>query len=212
MSVKFKNSIFSRIVLMITFLSMQLPSYANETRQQNRGTCDGNECSLTLSHHSSGINKLCETSVLTVFWTKQNPYYLIECDCNCSMQRNNNWIVDVKNKKVYGLSYGRYVKQSYIESATTDTEVPDKFSSVKLCQAPRIGSVNGSIFVLLNKVPNESIYPYCYEITYIKKNGNIFEIQNDVRSIPNGDRNYWMLGISKNQKDALLSIAKSIKR
>jgi hypothetical protein len=126
------------------------------------------------------------------------------------MQHNATWLVDKVHETIYGFSYGRYVTKSFMEGATAATEIPDRFASVKLCDAPKLANLKSSVFVLLNKLPSEKIPPYCYEITYLKVGGGDLSLSNNDGTISKNNLDYWEANIPKNKKNALLSLSKLI--
>ncbi len=211
MSANSKNTL-SVIISTTLFFFAPLASYGNSSGDPIGATCDGDECSLTLDDRSEVGHKLCQTSLPVVFWTAGSRYYLIQCGCNCTMQSNSNWVVDKEKRKLYGFSYGRLFNRSYIEQATTATEVPDRFADVKLCEAPHREKVKSSIFILLKKLPDEKIAPYCYEVTYITEEDGHLAISNNYTQISKSDDDYWISKIPAKQKDIIFAIVDSIQR
>ncbi len=199
------------ILATLSFIMTDHPSSARTRGSAGEATCDGGECTFTPGKPSKAVKQICETSLPTVFWDTNISLYLVQCDCNCSLQQNTNWVIDKVHNKIYGLSFGRYLKKSFMETATIATEVPDRFTSVSLCEAPKPKLISSSAFVLLNKLPSEEPSPYCYEITYIMFNGNDLTLLNNKGIISNTDNNYWITNVHQKTRSALLSLIDSIK-
>jgi hypothetical protein len=199
------------IAATLSFLMMAHQSHARTRGSVGEGTCDGGECSFTPRRPSKGIKEICETSLPVVSWDKNTSLYLVQCDCDCSLQQNTNWVIDKVHNKIYGLSYGRYLKKSFMETATSATEVPDRLTSVKLCESPKPKLMKSSAFVLLNKLPSDEPSPYCYEVTYIMFSGNDVTIFNNKGLISNNNDNYWTKNINAKTRSALLLLIDSIK-
>jgi hypothetical protein len=205
------KAIFSTLLTVsILFVAILSVSEARGASQGGRGTCNGNECSLVLDSHLPESGNLCKTSALSIHWKNGSDVYLVQCDCDCSMQQNTNWVVDKTAAKVYGFSYGRYVNKSFLEGATADTEMPDRFAIVKLCQAPLAEKLESSTFVLLNKLPSEKVPPYCYEVTYVTLSNGSLTLSNNKMVISRNNQDYWMSEVSSDDQSALLSIVGAI--
>jgi hypothetical protein len=210
MFARFKVLIIA-IAATLSFLMMAHQPHARTRGSVGEGTCDGGECTFTPGRPSKAVKEICETSLPTVFWDRNTPLYLVQCDCDCSLQQNTNWVIDKVHNKIYGLSYGRYLKKSFMEIATTATEVPDRLTSVKLCEAPKPKLIKSSAFVLLNKLPSDEPSPYCYEITYIIFSDNDLTLFNNEGIISNNNDNYWIKNINARTRSSLLSLIDSIK-
>jgi hypothetical protein len=91
------------------------------------------------------------------FGTKNTPLYLVQCDCDCSLQQNTNWVIDKVHNKIYRLSYGRYLKKSFMETATIDTEVADRLTSVRLCEDPKPKLIKSSALCCSTNLPAMSL-------------------------------------------------------
>jgi hypothetical protein len=126
------------------------------------------------------------------------------------MQANTIWLIDKRGKKVYGFSAGRFVSKSFIENATAETAVPDRFSSMKLCKAPVSEFLKSSIFVLLHKRPDDIAGPYCYEVTSIIQRGDDIVLSGDNGQIPMSNKNYWLPVIPQWQRSALFSVGNNV--
>jgi hypothetical protein len=116
----------------------------------------------------------------------------------------------VKNDQIDGF-YGRFVKLSFARNVTDKTEVPDRFSSVKLCKVPSSGAGESSLFALLHKRPDETISPYCYEMTFVARKNGRAVLRGDDGEIASNNQDYWIENIPDKQRSLLLSIVRKVK-
>ncbi len=211
LSANAKRSLLIVVVSLLFFTIAAFASQPVKKHQFGKPVCDGDECSIVLSNQFDASKNLCDaSSAKTVYWNRQRPYYLIQCDCDCSMQKNVNWIIDKKRSRVYGFSYGRYVKKSYVETAAVETAVPERFASVRFSAATQPDKIRSSIFVLLNKLPSDMVSPYCYEVTYIKEGGGDLTVSGDSGVVPKNNHDYWIWNIAREKKSILLAIVNAI--
>lgn len=207
MSASFKTSL---VISGLFFYQIMCPAstLANEARSQQ--ACDGNDCTMTLNNiHDTAA--LCSTSEPVAFWNRTRPEkYLVQCSCDCSMQTNTNWLIDKTTGKIYGFSAGRFASKAFISNSSADTEISDRFANFKFCTPPRKDALNSAIFVLLHKRPDSEASSYCYEITYIEKNGDSAALIGDHGSISKNDPNYWLKNIPTHTKSILFRIGKYI--
>lgn len=117
---------FIAIVAIPTLLYTGIASAATSARHFKR-TCDGDDCSMPLDSKVKANRQLCSTSAVA-FWNLRRPeYYIVQCDCNCTMQANTIWLIDKRGKKVYGFSAGRFVSKSFIENQPPKRQSPTAF-------------------------------------------------------------------------------------
>lgn len=198
------------IIACMSIYMLVTPLPASAEKLHFHPACDGGECSVSLDSGSNLSKEFCSAASIVV-WNKSAPgYYMVQCDCECTMQANQIWLVDRNKKKIFGFSSGRIVSLSFIRQANSETEVPDRFSPVKFCRAPRHSLLRKAIFVMLHKRPGESVQPYCYEVIYVHPKGSSVMISGDDGLIHRDNEDYWLSSISRRQRSALLSIVKNI--
>ena len=173
-------------------------------------TCDGGECSISLNAGSRLSREFCSAASI-IIWNKwDRRYYMVQCDCECTMQANRIWLVDRVERKIFGFASGRIVSSDFVRRSNADTEIPDRFSSVKFCEAPRAEALNGVIFVMLHKRPSENGQPDCYEVIYVYSEKSSVVISGSNGIIKSNRVDYWLLRISRRQQRALLYLGKFI--
>jgi hypothetical protein len=207
MSAGFKKLIF--IVGMFIFVLL-IPLSVAAKKIYFNPTCDGGECSISLNAGSRLSREFCSTASI-IIWNKwDRRYYMVQCDCECTMQANHIWLVDRNERRVFGFSSGRIFSSDFIRQSSVDTEIPDRFSSVKFCEAPRADALDGAIFVMLHKRPSENDQPDCYEVIYVYSEKSSVVISGDSGIIETNRVDYWLSRVSRQQRLALLHLGEFI--
>ncbi|KAB0641028.1 hypothetical protein [Burkholderia stagnalis] len=191
-------------------LILNYSSIANASGPGVDYVCDGYECSKSIETSSTDANPICEDSNLVVSWNRTRPsYYMVTCSCNCTMQLNSNWLVDKKNGNIYGF-LGRNINLSFLGQVDGATEVPDRFAPVKLCSAPKDYQDKSNLFALLHKRPDDTVSPYCYEVTFVRRINNKIVLHGEHGEIVPSNEGYWISTIEEWRKKKLHSIVRRI--
>ncbi|MFM0647418.1 hypothetical protein PQR14_24120 [Paraburkholderia bryophila] len=162
------------------------------------GSCDNDgECSAVFDRSVPEAQSLCGSKTTSIAWRKNATELLLQCTGSDTAENNRNYVVDDSN--VIGLSYGRYVKISFLQQ-NPSAAVPDKFGSTLVCAAADIEKLHTSTFVLLDKRPGESGTSYCYGITYLAFKSGAFQLSTNKNSISASDHEHYLAHVSSQTK------------